>query len=208
MIIKEPVECEDMDAVSRWQGGRPFILCSADRDELPRFNFDLAHELGHVLLHNGVEVTSENINKIERQANYFAGAFLLPRELFSREVVSTSIHYFLKLKERWRVSVAAMVYRCKELGILSPTQVSYLYRQLSAKGMRIQEPLDTAFKTEEPSILVAALEMLIEHRVRTKAEIVDDLSLNAHDIEMLCGTGRGFFGEKLVQLRLRSDRYG
>ncbi|WP_379069418.1 helix-turn-helix domain-containing protein [Mesorhizobium sp. UC22_110] len=208
VIIKEPVECEDMDAVSRWQGGRPFILCSADRDELPRFNFDLAHELGHVLLHNGVEVTSENINKIERQANYFAGAFLLPRELFSREVVSTSIHYFLKLKERWRVSVAAMVYRCKELGILSPTQVSYLYRQLSAKGMRIQEPLDTAFKTEEPSILVAALEMLIEHRVRTKAEIVDDLSLNAHDIEMLCGTGRGFFGEKLVQLRLRSDRYG
>ncbi|ESY80719.1 hypothetical protein X739_28700 [Mesorhizobium sp. LNHC220B00] len=207
IIVKEPVECEDMDAVSRWQGGRPFILCSADRDELPRFNFDLAHELGHILLHNGVEVTSDNISKIERQANYFAGAFLLPMEIFSREVVSTSVHYFLKLKERWRVSVAAMVYRCKELGILSPSQVSYLYRQLSAKGMRKREPLDTAFKTEAPSVLVAALDMLIKHDVRTKAEIVDALSLNAQDIETLCGTEKGFFGGTVVQLRLKPNNY-
>jgi Zn-dependent peptidase ImmA (M78 family)/transcriptional regulator with XRE-family HTH domain len=153
ILIKEPVYCEDMDAVSRWQSGRPFILCSADRDELPRFNFDLAHELGHLLLHNGVEVTSDNLTRIERQANYFAGCFLLPRETFAREVISTSVHYFLKLKERWRVSVAAMIYRCKELGILNPNQVSYMFRQLTAKGMRKREPLDTAFKTEAPTVL-------------------------------------------------------
>ena len=100
-----------------------------------------------------------------------------------------------------------MIYRCKELGILSTAQVSYLYRQLSAKGMRKREPLDTAFKTEAPSILMAALDMLIEHRVRTKAEIVDALTLNSQDIEMLCGTEKGFFGETVVQLRLKPNKY-
>ena len=168
ILIKERVNCEDMDAVSRWQGGRPFILCSSDRDELPRLNFDLAHELGHMVLHNGVDVNSDNLARVERQANYFAGCFLLPRETFSREVFSTSIHYFFKLKERWRVSVAAMIYRCKELGILNANQISYLFRQLTAKGMRKREPLDTAFKTEIPTILRSALEMLVKHESPNK----------------------------------------
>jgi Zn-dependent peptidase ImmA (M78 family) len=203
ILVKEAVRCEDMDAVSRWQGGRPYILCSADRDELPRFNFDLAHELFHLLGHHGVEVTADNINRIERQANYFAGAFLMPREMFAREVVSTSIHYFLKLKERWRVSVAAMIYRCKELEILSQSQVGYLYRQLSARGMRKREPLDTAFQTEAPSVLATGLSMLIEHGVQTKAQVTDALRLNPRDIESLCGAENGFFGETVIAIRLK-----
>ncbi len=203
ILLKEPVQCEDMDAVSRWQSGRPFILCSADRDELPRFNFDLAHELGHLLLHHGAEVTVDNLAKIERQANCFAGCFLLPRETFSREVISTSVHYFLKLKERWRVSVAAMVYRCKELGILNSNQVSYMFRQLTAKGMRKREPLDTAFRTEAPTILQAALNMLIENGVQSKSDIREALNLNSTDIESLCGVPSGYLGETVIQFQFR-----
>jgi Zn-dependent peptidase ImmA (M78 family)/transcriptional regulator with XRE-family HTH domain len=205
ILIKESVYCDDMDAVSRWQGGRPFILCSADRDELPRFNFDLAHELGHLLLHNGVDVTTDILGKIERQANYFAGCFLLPRETFAREVISTSVHYFLKLKERWRVSVAMMVYRCKELGILNANQVSYMFRQLTAKGMRKREPLDTAFKTESPSVLQAALDMLIKNGVQSKSDIREALNLNSNDIEQLCGAPSGYLGETVVPLRIKSN---
>lgn len=203
ILLKEFVDCDDMDAVSRWQGGRPFILWNAEKDHIPRLNFDLAHELGHILLHNGVEVTSDNISKLERQANYFAGAFLLPREMFSREIVSTSINYFFKLKERWRVSAAAMIYRCKELGILSPSQVSYLFRQLSAKNMRNPEPLDTAFKPESPSLIRAALNMLIEAGVQSRAQIIDALCLNPADIELLSGAEKGFLGETVIRLTFK-----
>ena len=203
ILVREPVNCEDMDAVSRWQGGRPFVLCSSDKNSLPRENFDLAHELGHLILHNGIEPTPETINKLERQANYFAGALLLPRETFSMEVVSTSVHYFLKLKERWRVSVAAMVYRSKDLGILSKSQVEYLWRQLSAKGYRKEEPLDTVFKTECPTLLSAALNMLVEHGVQSRAEIRDALNLNPQDLESICGTATGFLNDTVVQLKLR-----
>ena len=119
-----------MDAVSRWQAGRPFILYSSQVESGPRCVFNLAHELGHIFLHAGVEVDSRNIDVIESQANRFAGAFLLPRETFPREVVSTSIKYFTYLKERWGVAIAAMVYRCKDLHLLSKSQHGYLMRQM------------------------------------------------------------------------------
>lgn len=204
IIVKEPVNCDDMDAVSRWQSGRPFILSSADKDHLPRKNFDLAHELAHVLLHHGVDATAETLPKLEKQANYFAGAFLLPRETFAREVVSTSIHYFLRLKEHWRVSVQAMVYRCKELGLLNKSQVDYLWRQMTSRGMRKAEPLDTAFPSEKPTILASALSMLVEHGVQTRAQIRDALNLNPGDLESICGTPTGFLDETVVPLRFRS----
>jgi len=58
LLVRETVECDDMDAVSCWQRGRPFILFSAEVTSGPRSKFNLAHELGHIVLHAGVEVTS------------------------------------------------------------------------------------------------------------------------------------------------------
>jgi Zn-dependent peptidase ImmA (M78 family)/DNA-binding XRE family transcriptional regulator len=204
ILIKEPVRCEDMDAVSRWQAGRPYILLSEDKNSLPRENFDLAHELAHLLCHPHVEVTSDNLASIERQANYFAGALLLPRRSFPQEVISTSLNYFLELKARWRVSVQAMVYRCKDLGLLNSNQVSYLWRQLSK--IRTFEPLDDAFEPERPTLLSAALSMLVENGVQTRAQIVEALKLNHSDIEQLCGTATGFLDQKVVRFELRQKR--
>ncbi len=201
VLIKEPVRCQDMDAVSRWQAGKPYILLSEDKHSLPRENYDLAHELAHFLCHAYVEVASDNLAAIERQANYFAGALLLPRKSFPQEVLSTSVNYFLELKARWRVSVQAMVYRCKDLGILNKNQVAYLWRQLSK--MRAFEPLDDAFEPERPTLLSAALNMLVTNGVQTRAQIVEALKLNHADIEQLCGTEPGFLDRKIVQLALR-----
>ena len=204
ILIREAVNCDDMDAVSRWQTGRPYVLLADDKRSLPRENYNLAHELAHLLLHPDVEVISENLGSVEKQANYFAGAFLLPRQSFVQEVISTSVDYFIELKARWRVSIQAMIYRCKDLGILNKNQVSYLWRQLNSRGMRQREPLDDAFEPEKPSVLVAALNMLIEHRVQGRAQIVDQLKLNPEDIESLCGAQKGFLDQRVVPLALKS----
>ena len=144
VVIEEPVRCEDMDAVSRWQSGRPYVLYAADQESNSRKIFNLAHELGHLVLHNGVEVNSRNLDRLENQANRFAGAFLMPRRTFAREIANTTIDYFLSLKGRWRVAVAAMIYRCKELGILNADQVKYMWKQMtpaiSANGSRSTTP--------------------------------------------------------------------
>jgi len=118
-------------------------------------------------------------------------------------VLSTSINYFLELKSRWRVSVQAMVYRCKDLGLLSKHQVSYLWRQFAQRNMRNSEPLDDAFETEKPSILSASLAMLIDNGVQSRMQIVDALKLNPTDVESLSGTGEGFLSQNIIPLVLR-----
>jgi Zn-dependent peptidase ImmA (M78 family)/transcriptional regulator with XRE-family HTH domain len=210
VLIRQPVGCEDMDAVSRWQNGRPYILYSAEVESYPRVNYNLAHELGHVVLHGGLDITSHNLAKIERQANRFAGAFLLPRNSFPQEVISTSISYFRVLKERWQISISAMVYRCKDLQILNEHQVKYLWRQMNLMGIRQVEPLDNVFEHIKPSLIVSALEMLVFHKVQSKGDIERAINLNPADIESLASTDPGWLSaDKVVQLmsrpRLRSN---
>jgi Zn-dependent peptidase ImmA (M78 family)/DNA-binding XRE family transcriptional regulator len=202
ILIEEYVRCEDMDAVSRWQGGRPYILYARETESSPRKLFNLAHELAHLILHTAIEVNSKNLDRMERQANRFAGAFLMPRRTFAREVANTSIDYLISLKSRWRVSVAAMVYRCKEIGILTPYQVKYIWKQMNSRGMRKKEPLDTAFGLSSPSVLASAIDMLVASRRKYPSQIAEELALNAQDIESLCAVPPGTLLNKVVPLRL------
>ncbi len=203
ILVRESVSCADMDAVSCWQNGRPYVLFSADISSGPRSAFNLAHELGHIILHSSVEVTTHNIKKLEKQANRFASAFLLPRETFSREVLGTSLNHFIFLKEKWGVAISAMAYRCKDLNILSDNQFSYLMSQMNAFKIKAQEPLDDKFQMRQPSILGESIKMLIEQGVQTKAQIEDALALNLTDIESLSGLSNGYLDTRVLPFRPR-----
>ena len=199
ILLHESVDCADMDAVSCWQFGRPYVLYSADVSSGPRNAFNLAHELGHILLHSSVEIASENLKAIEKQADRFAGAFLLPQESFSREVLGTSLNHFLFMKEKWGVAISAMAYRCKELGIINSNQFSYVMRQLNLKKIRKQEPLDENFQVAEPSILGASIKMLLDNRVQSNSQIEEALALNLEDVERLCSLPKGYLDSRVVQ---------
>jgi Zn-dependent peptidase ImmA (M78 family)/transcriptional regulator with XRE-family HTH domain len=199
ILVRENVDCIDMDAVSAWQFGRPYVLYSADVGSGPRTAFNLAHEMGHMVLHSSVEVTSDNIAIVEKQADRFASALLLPQETFSREVLGTSLDHFLFLKEKWGVSIAAMAYRCRELGILNQNQFSYIFRQLNLKMIRKNEPLDEKFQAREPSILGASIRLLLDKGVKTKHQIEEALALNAADVERLCALPRGSLDSRVVR---------
>lgn len=206
ILVREAVDCHDMDAVSCWQAGRPYVLFSADVTSGPRTAFNLAHELGHILLHSAVEVSSDNLTDIERQANRFASALLLPQDTFSREVLGTSLNHFLFLKEKWGVAISAMAYRCKDLGIINANQHGYVMRQLNMRQIRTQEPLDDRFQSREPTILGSSVKMLLDQSVQTKAQLEQELALNLHDVESLCGLPGGYLNTRVVPFtpRLRS----
>lgn len=199
ILINESVDCPDMDAVSCWQFGRPYILYSSDVISGPRNSFNLAHEIGHILLHSSVEVNSKNLKIIEMQANRFASSFLLPQETFSREVLGTSLDHFLFLKEKWGVAISAMAYRCKDLKIINSNQHSYIMRQMNLRRIRKKEPLDELFQIEKPTILGASIKMLIENNVQTRSQIEDALALNLEDIESICALPEGYLDSRIVQ---------
>ncbi len=70
------------------------ILISDSIDHEGRFRFTCAHELAHVLLHRKqatvfhetVKLPSDQANRLERQADRFAAAFLMPIALLEREL--------------------------------------------------------------------------------------------------------------------------
>jgi Zn-dependent peptidase ImmA (M78 family)/DNA-binding XRE family transcriptional regulator len=199
-VVEERVNCADMDAVSCWIDGRPLILL-AEEDRLgPRKNFNLAHELGHLVLHSLVELDVKNLDKVEKQANRFASAFLMPQESFGSEIIGTSLNYLISLKLRWNVAVAAIGYRAKDLGILNKHQYGYLLRQMNAKGIRKKEPYDEEITTSRPALINHAMKMLVEHGVQTKSQIASALTTNPIDIEALCGLPNGFLDNKVVNI--------
>lgn len=199
IIVREQVACEDMDGVSAWINGRPYVLLAAEVTSGPRDLFNLAHELGHLLLHALADVNDRNLAMIEKQANRFASAFLMPAETFAQEVFGTSIEFFMMLKKRWGVSIAAMAYRCKDLGITTDNQHSYIFRQMNAMKIKKVEPFDDAFPVAQPSILAQAIKMLVEHEVCPRHQIEARLGVNLRDVEMLTGVEEGYLDQTVVR---------
>lgn len=204
VLVQDEVLTDDMDAVSRWQSGRPFILYAKETISAVRVNYNLAHELGHIVLHAGVEVNSKNLPLIEKQADRFAGALLLPQATFAREALRTSLNHFLFLKNRWKVSIAAMVYRARDLGILSKNQYQYIWRQMNAQNIRRKEPLDGILPVPKPNLLREAIQMLVENGVQTAADIQEALALNSDDIAALTSVEKSLFKCSVVQFDLSS----
>ena len=165
-----------------------------DRPE-GRIRFDMAHELGHILLHPWSEdletITKEEFKARERQANMFASAFLLPKDSFGKDVASypTDLKYYLFLKNKWKVSIQAMIYRAHQLDIISDNQYQYLMRQVSKNGWRLKEPGDVPYLLNE-NIFQGAIDILIEQNIFTAKEILNlfkknGVTLYSQDMEEL-----------------------
>jgi Zn-dependent peptidase ImmA (M78 family) len=190
---------ETLDAFSQWCGrlGIPFVILGRDHASAARSRFDAAHELGHLVLHKKIDrrrVNSKEDWKIlEQQAHRIAAAFLFPAKTFSEELWAPTLDGFLALKERWKVSISMMIMRAKHIGIIDLTDVQRLYINYNRRGWRIEEPLDAILKHESPRIVSRSITALVDEGIRTKQQILDDLSLPAREIEDLCALEKGYF---------------
>jgi Zn-dependent peptidase ImmA (M78 family)/transcriptional regulator with XRE-family HTH domain len=186
---------ERVEAFSFWNGDRPFVFLASDKTSAARARFDVAHEVGHLVLHRGVgEEDIENLKvlrQVEQEANRFAGALLLPQQSFPNEIYTTRLDAFIELKMRWKVTIQAMVYRCKDLGLFDEYQITNLYKQISARKWRTVEPLDQELPLEQPKTLRRAAEMVLSAQRKTQEDIWIDLALSPNTVEELCNLDAG-----------------
>ena len=198
VVVKEEVGTVKMDGLSNWSAAddRPYVLVARDKDTCVRSRMDAAHELGHLVLHHSLKPkalnNSADFKEIERQAFDFAGAFLMPAESFSSEIWSPSLNAFLALKERWKVSIGAMIMRSAKLGMLSEERQRRLWKSYSARGWRRSEPLDGELAPEHPRLLSRSVRLLVEENVRSREALLSDFRLHGPDVETLCGLPRGY----------------
>ena len=150
-------DCKSLDAFSTWQKDRPFIFLNTEKGSPSRSRFDAAHELGHLILH--AECLPGDKHH-EDEANRFASAFLLPKETFVKECPRRLIwDHFLELKERWKVSLAALIRRARDLNLISEDTYKRGNVMRNKFGWRTDEPNEPLM--EYPSILKQGVELLI-----------------------------------------------
>lgn len=153
-----------IDAFS-YVNGRPVVVRNFAKDGTSQARFDLAHELGHFVLHQGM---GDDDVRLEDQADYFAGAFLLPRAAFVREFPkSIRINWakIFRMKARWGVSVQAMIRRAYDLGILNAVQYRNANIYIGRNGWKTREPGEENISVENPEIVPAGFEVLEEQGV-------------------------------------------
>ena len=171
------------------------IALSIGTKPIERLRFEMAHELGHILMHtwgeDNEEISKDEFNVREKQANMFASALLLPKETFSKSISAypTNIDYYLALKKKWKVSMQAMMYRTRQLDIISANQFQYMMRIMSKNRYRTHEPGDKPGEIGD-TIFQAALDMLFEGGYLTVRELLKEFGrygiyLSQSDLENL-----------------------
>ncbi|MDQ3827993.1 MAG: ImmA/IrrE family metallo-endopeptidase [Candidatus Tectomicrobia bacterium] len=96
---------------------------------------------------------------LERQADAFAEAFLLPEAAMRQMLVPPiTLTTLADLKARWGVSFQALIRRARTLVVIFPSHDRALYAQLGARGWRTREPV--AVPVERPRALWQLAELL------------------------------------------------
>lgn len=159
---------------------RPVIVRNDAKLSPFRMRFDIAHELGHLVLHEG-QVTGDR--KTESEANRFASAFLMPRSTFLKvfPLKGNRIDWagIRSLKLDFKVSKAAILYRAKSLGLLDEHQYRGAVITLKNRGEAIQEAEDPFCEKEDAEIVARSLDVLrISHKIGLD-ELGSHLAVNA-----------------------------
>lgn len=157
-----------IEGVSAWIGNKPVVVLS-NKATAVRSRASLAHELGHLILHqtltNEELEDKEVLGRIEGQAWHFAGCFLMPQVSISNEVYSTNIDNLTLVKQRWLVSIAMILQRVLKIGLISEHQFVRARQRLASLNYLKKEPLDETIPHEQSKFFNNIAEFLDVNRL-------------------------------------------
>lgn len=168
----------------------PVILINCEDKSVCRTRFTIAHELGHLVLHEGLETGDKNT---EGQADKFASALIFPRSAFLREFPPAvkngrfDWRYLTKLKLRWKMSYRAIIYRASSFGLISAQQYRYANIHLNKTGQTKSEKFDEQVELEVPTLIHDSFETLEEHLSIGFHDIADALQIEPTMLSIISG---------------------
>jgi len=137
-VLAVAPDYRSVDAFSFYDAGTPFVFLNTSKTA-ERIRFDLAHELGHLVLHGEHECPQGRV--AEQEANDFASAFLMSREsVLAAGLVGATVNDVIRAKSRWQVSAMALARRLDTLGLITDWVYRSICIELSKKGFRSSEP--------------------------------------------------------------------
>ncbi|HKR29727.1 MAG TPA: ImmA/IrrE family metallo-endopeptidase [Terriglobales bacterium] len=157
IVIDHVVKSTKVDTFSRYNASMAMIFPNEQTQSRSAWNFDVAHELGHIAMHRGTRTGDKDT---ERKADMFAGAFLMPSEAFGREfqAITFSWEHVFRLKKRWGVRAAAIVKRAFDLSLMGAVDCQAASKHIYREGWNKAEPDDS--RAQQSGVFENALNCL------------------------------------------------
>lgn len=152
---------EKVDALSVSRA-RPIVIRSSGKQSVFRQRFDYAHELGHLVMHQGIETGDRDT---EGQAHRFASAFLMPREAIMAAFPSSrsvNLDRIFQFKLKWGVAAAAAIRRLYDLNVIDAAYYRQLNIKMSKLGQRKVERYDDKYPLETSEIIPQCIKKMRE----------------------------------------------
>lgn len=161
-----------VDAISRRIPGLPPLFFANKNMPPDRIRLSLCHELGHIIMHH------EANSNMEEEAFRFSGEFLMPAEEIGPSLENLNIEKLADLKLYWKVSMASIIYRAKELNKITYNQERYLYAQLSKYGYRKREPVDLDPPEEKPKLINSIINIHLSDLKYSHHQLCEIMTIN------------------------------
>lgn len=170
----------------------PPVIFINSRQPKDRYRFSLAHELGHLVMHQTPNPEQEV------QANIFASEFLIPTSDVRPQFYNLSITKFMDLKMYWGVSMQALIYKAWQIGRISDRMFKYYNIEMAKRGFKMKEPIEWNGSPEAASTLRQLIAAYTTELGYSADELSDTLGLLRDEIERLYSVP----GQKKAHLRL------
>jgi Zn-dependent peptidase ImmA (M78 family) len=141
IVIPMQMGTDRINAVSMWPRELPPLFFINNRIPADRWRFTLAHEIGHLVMHQTPTPDAES------EAERFASELLMPSQQISPDLVGLDLAKAARLKHKWRVSMQALILKARDTGRITPRKCKSLYSYMGKLGYRKVEPESIAPET-------------------------------------------------------------
>ncbi|HLH43207.1 MAG TPA: XRE family transcriptional regulator [Bryobacteraceae bacterium] len=182
VVVRCDFGTRKIDAISEWVSTCPpiFFVNSNTAITGDRLRFNLAHELGHIILHQGGGGPN-----IEDEADRFASEFLMPADEIRSSLHRLNLPKLASLKQYWKVSMQALVMRAYRLKTITEAQMRYLFIQFGQAGYRMREPAELDIPIEKPTLLKMMIDAHANELGYSAAEMSKILNLEEEEFREL-----------------------
>ncbi len=136
-VLEQPTELR-IDGLAAQYGDEYLVVLNPEVSN-DRVRLNAAHELAHVLF-GDIDQSQPESPQSEQRAFEFASHFLLPNNQLKKAFVGKSMVRMVHFKERFGISLAAMIYRADRLGFIKKAETNHLWSEFAARGWKSNEP--------------------------------------------------------------------
>ena len=149
---------DEFDGVSLiTDAGNHLIIVNRNRSN-DRVRFTLAHELGHILMHECPSFPVFSIRDKEKEANAFASELLLPSQAVRNALHNVRLGQFPELKRYWLVSMASLLEKAKNINAIASEKYKSMRMDFSRRHWNKKEPYEVPI--DSPTVFEQAYRLV------------------------------------------------